>query len=151
VPLLAVAVAAVCLALRIVLARTLPFDNMVHLFPTHLRIDSLLVGVGVAHAYHFHREALLAWRDRWLPLLLLGPLAFLPAFYFPLGSRWWLHSIALTGFAIGGAAILIAVLEREPPAVPLVRLAAYLGSHSYSVYLWHAAIGTLALGIWTKG
>lgn len=150
VPLLVGAVAAVCLTLRIVLARTVPFDNMVHLFPTHLRIDSLLIGVGVAYAYHFHRRALLAWRDRWLPLLLLGPVAFLPAFYFPLGSKWWLHSIALSGFAAGGAAMLIAVLEREPPPHPFVRFAAYLGSHSYSVYLWHAAIGAVALSLWSK-
>lgn len=146
-PLLVASVAAVCLTLRIALARTLPFDNLVHLFPTHLRIDSLLIGVGVAYAVHFHRDALLAWRKRWLPFLLLGPLAFLPAFCYPLGSRWWLHSIALTAFAAGAAAIMIALFEVEPPPFPIVRFAAYLGSHSYSVYLWHTVIGILALGI----
>jgi peptidoglycan/LPS O-acetylase OafA/YrhL len=139
-----------CLCLRVHLALTQGFDNLIHLFPTHLRIDSLLIGVAIAYAYHFHRHRLLAWSRRWqIPLLIGGTVLFLPAFYFPLGSHWWLHSIALTGFAFGAAMILIALVEREPPPWRIVRWASYLGSHSYSIYLWHAVIAVFAAKIWT--
>ncbi len=150
-PWIAGLIAMTCLGLRIQLALTRPFDNLVHLFPTHLRIDSLLIGVAVAYVYHFHHGRLLAFSRRWqVPLLIGGGALFLPAFKFPLGSRWWLHSIALTGFAIGAAMILIALVEREPPPWRAVRWAAFLGSRSYSIYLWHAAVAIFAARIWTS-
>ena len=83
-----------------------------------------------------------------MPLMIVGSTLFLPAFYFPLGSRWWLHSIALTGFAADAAMIVIALVEWEPPRWRIVRWAAFLGSRSYSIYRWHAAIGLFAARIW---
>ncbi len=148
-PWICVAAIATCLSLRVYLARAIPFDNLIHLFPTHLRIDSLLLGVGVAYAYHFHRPWLLAWSRRWrVPLFVGGAALYLPAFYFPLGSYWWLHSVALTGFAAGAAAMLIALLEIEPPRWHVFRGAAFLGSRSYSIYLWHAAVAVFAARVW---
>lgn len=150
IPMITAVVTVTCLVLRIYLARTRSFDNMVHLFPTHLRIDSLLIGVAIAYAYHFHRESIVAFSQRFRVLLFIGGSAlFLPAFYFPLGSYWWLHSIALTGFAAGAAMIVVALIEWEPSRWPGMRLAAFLGSRSYSIYLWHAAIALFAAKSWT--
>lgn len=149
VPMIAGAIAVTCLGLRIYFALTVPFDNLIHLFPTHLRIDSLLIGVAIGYEYHFHRQRLIAFSRRWRVLLMIcGSALFLPAFYFPLGSRWWLHSIGLSGFAAGTAMILMALVEWEPPRWRVVRWAAFLGSRSYSIYLWHAAIAIVAAKIW---
>jgi peptidoglycan/LPS O-acetylase OafA/YrhL len=149
IPMITAVVAVTCLGLRIYLARTTPFDNMVHLFPTHLRIDSLLIGVAIAYAYHFHRKRMIAFSRRWRPaLILIGSALFIPAFRFPLGSNWWLHSVGLTGFAGGAAMIVVALIDWEPPRWRLVRWAAFLGSRSYSIYLWHAAIALLIARIW---
>src|SRR6185503_12438978 len=70
-PVLALAgcVAVLSLVLRLLTWQYRPtYDHITHLFPSHLRFDSLFFGVAISYAYHFHKsrfiESLSPWR-RW--------------------------------------------------------------------------------------
>jgi len=156
IPVLTVAVAATCLVLRVSLALTLPLrlQDMVHLIPTHLRIDSLLIGVTLAYLHHYRTASLTRFRESARHVLLpAGILGFVPAFYRPPDAHWALVSIMPLVLALASAAILLAatrVEDMRPNA--LGRFAAFLGARSYSVYLWHMAVAGVALRFWqTRG
>ncbi len=134
--------AALLLGLRILAAwRQQTFDPYQHLFPTHLRIDSLLLGVVLAQAFHFHRTGLerLVRLWRW-PLLATGAVLLAPAFVWPVETTPALYTFGLTVFALGSAALLLGVLFMNWPDIPAVRGLGLLGSHSYSIYLWHIPV-----------
>ena len=129
-------VALICLTLRWDLRR-IPFDFYTHLTPTHLRIDSLLIGVVVAYLYHLRPEVLRPWfgaRRRGALALVCAALV-APPFVYPIEVPWitwlgfWLYSL-------GFAALLIAGLGTRLEGRAWGPLAA-IGVHSYSIYLWH--------------
>jgi peptidoglycan/LPS O-acetylase OafA/YrhL len=140
-PRLYLVVASVLLLARLLTAMTAEFDCHVHLFPTHLRIDSLLLGVVLGHGYHFHRSWFerhaAAWR---YPLLGLGVLLLSPAFLWDLHTTPWIYTAGLTLFSLGSAALLASFLFLPLPRGPLVRGLAALGACSYSIYLWHMPV-----------
>ncbi len=108
-----------------------------YLFATHLRLDSLLMGVVVSYAWHFQR----AWFERTFArrrvgMLLAGIGLLAPAFLVRLGNPF-IHTVGLTCFYLGGAALLIGMLFVPMPRLPGVRFLAFLGAHSYAIYLWH--------------
>ncbi|MEI9919823.1 MAG: acyltransferase [Bacteroidota bacterium] len=47
-------VAIACLVMRIITRVGVPYEEQVHAFPTHLRIDSLLAGVMISYTLHFN-------------------------------------------------------------------------------------------------
>ena len=134
VPWAVASVAVACLALRIWTASRHPtFDVYTHLHPTHLRIDSLAFGVLLSYLSHF-RPAVFSRLAR-RPLAIPGALLLAPAFVLTLGTDRFLHTFGFPAFALGSGCLLLAALA-APPARPLAPLA-FLGRHSYSVYLWH--------------
>lgn len=146
-PALTIAVAVVCLGLRIL---AVPSSASAGLFETHLRLDSLFFGVGLGYLYHFRPEVLDRIRRQTgsLLLALFGVALFVPAFFLDPETNPWMRSIGLTLFAVGGVAILIALVDVRPSAHPFARIAAFLGSRSYSVYLWHGVAAALAIHLW---
>ena len=111
-------------------------------FPTHLRIDSLFLGVLISYAYHYHREWLnaLAGRHK-IGLLLFAVVALLPLFIWPLMTTPYHYTYGFPVTALGFAAILlIAMTVKSDSRNPLLCLWAYVGAHSYSIYLWHLAV-----------
>ena len=112
-----------------------------HLFPSHLRMDSLFFGVVISYFYHYHgdRFTSIAKSYRWV-FIGLGLLAFLPAFIFPLETTPFIYTYGLTLFYLGGGALLVGSLGCKPSDNKAVRLFSYFGSHSYSIYLWHIAV-----------
>lgn len=125
--------------LRCVNAWWQPYSNPSHLFPTHLRADSLLAGVLLAYAWHFHRagfDRFVGGRRRML--LVAGVACFVPAFLFALETAWFVSTLGLTLFALGSVLVIAAGLGSEAPAV--ARWLAPVGGRSYSIYLWHMPV-----------
>ena len=150
-----ISVALVCLMLRIATSLETPYNHQTHLFPTHLRLDSLFFGVLLA--FFFHRQPvrfMSAARRLRYPILALGVLLLLPAFHLPLETTPFVFTYGLTLFYVGGGCLLIAALGFRAPTARLPRAVAYVGSHSYSVYLWHMPValwGTaIAAGVFSQ-
>ncbi len=135
---------AVVLGLRVLTWKVHPqITDYLNVFPSHLRIDSLLAGVLISYYHTFHRAGITRWMRRvggWAPptsILLLAPVVFLTRedpFMVTVG-----FSLVSWGFAL----LLISVLYPSKPAPPSSRAAralARLGQVSYAFYLWHAPV-----------
>jgi peptidoglycan/LPS O-acetylase OafA/YrhL len=120
-----------------VLRAVLPGDGI----ESHLRADSLAAGVLVAHWHAFRPDSFAAFWRRWrrvaLPVgvaLLSLPLAFdtreLPYF------RVW----GFSTLSLGAVLVVGSLVTGRPTGGAAVQFAAWLGSHSYSVYLWHMPV-----------
>lgn len=137
------AVAVVCLALRLVTATRGPFDAMKNLFPTHLRIDSLLAGVLVSYCLYYYRDKFLALSQRFFPIaLLLGILPFTLPFIFKLEDTPFLYTFGLSLLWLGASLVLFAVADKEPKDNLFSTTLAFIGSRSYSIYIWHMPVAT---------
>jgi peptidoglycan/LPS O-acetylase OafA/YrhL len=123
-----------------------------HLYPTHLRLDSLFFGVALAYLHHFHGERWrpLLRRHRW-SLLTAGCLLWLPAFALSLEGSGYLLTFGLSQLSIGCGLVLIAVLEMDLPSNGALAAAAWVGAFSYSIYLWHLAVFTWILPLLERG
>lgn len=138
-PLLFLLLAAACLALRLLIAPR-PYDFYTHGSPSHLRIDSLLFGVLIGYWLHFHTQSFLHLSRKFAALwLLLGLALFSPAFLFELGNSPFLQTFGFTILYLAGGIVLVGVigLERDTRPTAPIRALAFIGSHSYSIYLWH--------------
>jgi peptidoglycan/LPS O-acetylase OafA/YrhL len=137
-----------CLAMRYAnySIRTV-FSHQKMLYHTHLRLDELFCGVGIAYYYHFHA----VWfRRTFQPLryllltagaALLTTLAWLPI---EVGNRY-ICTWAVTQYYLGGAALLVGALVCDIPRNRLTWSLAALGKYSYPVYLWHMAVALWGL------
>jgi peptidoglycan/LPS O-acetylase OafA/YrhL len=118
------------------------FDLQRQLFPTNLRIDSLMFGVLLAWCWHFQRSRLetLAGPHRG-KLLCLGLALVSPTLAFSLEADRWMPVIGLSVFALGGT-VLVLVAATAPVRQPnlLARGVARIGFYSYSIYLWHLPV-----------
>jgi peptidoglycan/LPS O-acetylase OafA/YrhL len=136
--------AVLSLCVRIFESFVVPFSLKTNLFPSHLRMDSLYCGVVISYFYYYHSARFLDIAKRFrVPALALGVGALAPAFLFPLETTPLIYTLGLTLFYIGSGLILIGVLTFKIPENGFVTSAAYIGSHSYSIYLWH-----MPLAIW---
>lgn len=128
-----------------------PFSHTVS--ATHLRLDALLLGVGLrgisqSSPEQFTRLRRLRWvlfpggLVLWLPNILIAP------------ESPWVKTVGLTGTLVGSGAILIAVsLTRASDfkhlrhlVIPVANILAWIGVYSYGIYLWHVT----ALGIFRQ-
>jgi peptidoglycan/LPS O-acetylase OafA/YrhL len=110
-----------------------------HAFPTHLRIDALFFGVGLAYAWHFHGEALRRLVRPWRYVLIAAGCVAWTGVFVPM-TLLQLHAWGYTMFFVGGAAVMMGVLACEIPLNPLTTALAAVGTYSYSIYLWHMAV-----------
>lgn len=118
-------------------------SDYVHVFPSHLRMDSLLWGVLLAYFSAFRPADVTRFVDRfgkWLPqlsILLLAPVAFLDQ------SDPFIYTLGFSMVAVSFALLLLSVLHPRKPAAkggPMARAMARLGQASYAFYLWHGAV-----------
>jgi peptidoglycan/LPS O-acetylase OafA/YrhL len=116
-------------------------------FPTHLRLDSLLLGVLLGYLFHFREAELAKWFRRWgrfLPFvcaLLLSPM-FIPRMV----ESWTIYTFGFTFLHLGFGGVLLMFLYWYPVRVPNPALRivfsgiAFIGVHSYPIYLWHDSL-----------
>lgn len=108
-----------------------------HLLVTHLRADGLLFGVLLSYWYHFHAEAFVRWFKRWgRPALVVGVLVCGPLLLLPHGT-FAVVTLGLTLIYLTAGALLCLLLVNPFPVTALTRAGGYMGTHSYSIYLWH--------------
>ncbi len=123
------------------------YSHQTHLYPTHLRFDSLFFGVGISYAYHFHTRR---FSELFTPLrfwlILCGALLLTPAFAFRLETTPFIFTVGLTLFGLGSGMLLVGVLLSEIPGNRFIVVLATLGTFSYSIYLWHPLVDTW--GVW---
>jgi peptidoglycan/LPS O-acetylase OafA/YrhL len=127
------------LSLRIFNAWYSPhFADQTHLYPTHLRLDSLVFGVAISYVYRFHGNLFARFFGAHRMALVLGGCAALvPAFVLPLEHSPFVYTAGLSLFYVGSGSLLIGVLVSRVAASRLALGLATLGSYSYSIYLWH--------------
>jgi peptidoglycan/LPS O-acetylase OafA/YrhL len=142
--LLVVLVCAACLAGRFLTARELGYTWTRVYSPTHLRIDALLFGVGLSYAYQYQRARVEAFLGRFgLPLLAVSLALviwpFLLAQEAPL-----MYTVGLLSLTVGFGGLMMLMVVRGGTfrrRVPwLVAPLAFVGRHSYSIYLWHMPV-----------
>ena len=143
IPWILVGLALLCLGLRLVVSLRHPYNFGTHQARTHLRIDSLFFGVMLSYFYHYHPAWLPRLRPYRLMLLIPGLFMILPAFIFPVETTFFLHTSGMTLLYIGFGLILMAMLAGPVCQYRPLSWIAYVGSRSYSIYLWH-----LPLAFW---
>jgi peptidoglycan/LPS O-acetylase OafA/YrhL len=136
------AVMAGCLALRLALPWNGRMIYPVHFFPTHVRCDGLFLGVALSWWYHFRGDELAAFvrRNHWTLAVFAGALA-APPFFFQLETTRWLSSIGFTLLSVSAALWLLLAVYAKLRRGVLARI----GFYSYSIYLWHYPISTIAM------
>ena len=145
-PGLIVGAAALILVLRIITALTLqPFDFSTHFSASHLRMDSLLAGVWLAHQFRYNRAALQSVMAQYrYPLSIASIACLAPTAFLPL-DHIFIYTIGLTFVYIGFSILLLLVLFPERPSKqkPMgfagLRLAG-IGRNSYGIYLWQGPV-----------
>jgi peptidoglycan/LPS O-acetylase OafA/YrhL len=142
-PLLPIVVIAALLLLsaRIIHAKGNLYHYLTCLFPTHLRLDSLFFGVLISYSYHFHRkwfEATFFPMRRFL--IGIGVALLIPFFMIPLGPAPFVYTFGFTLLYLGSGCLLVGLLLSTIPINGITRSLGLIGSHSYSIYLWHMAV-----------
>lgn len=113
----------------------------VHLMTSHTRLDSLFVGVVISYFYHFHRAKFEnAIKGRRMILFIVGLLLLSPAFIFELNTTPFIYTFGFALLYLGSAALLCAAMFTGFLNSHILRPLGYIGSHSYSIYLWHAPV-----------
>ncbi len=136
-----IAVCILLLILRIANGYYYSWNPPRFLTPTHLRIDSLLFGVLISYFYHFHRSVFDKFAEKYKPALFIAGLCLLiPAFVFELETTPFIYTFGFALFYLGSGALLCAAISSKVLDSHLLGIFGYVGSHSYSVYLWHAPV-----------
>lgn len=137
-----VLLAVFCLLLRI----GTPYDSYHVLFNSHLRFDALFFGVLLSYLYHFHFDRLKQATTRFRYAIATAVVfAFLPVFFFRVGSEPWMTRFGLTGvYLAGGGLLALCLFATAKPPQFLISI----GRISYSTYLWHMAVRKIVLLVW---
>ena len=135
IPWLFVALACVCLALRV-----FELNPREWIFQTHLRMDSLFAGVTLGYVYHFRRDWFAKLSSHWtlaaaaalcLPTLIATP------------NSYFVRTVGLTTICLGFALLVAWSVDRIPRSKigrGVAKSLAAIGFYSYSIYLWHSPV-----------
>jgi peptidoglycan/LPS O-acetylase OafA/YrhL len=109
----------------------------IHYSPTHLRFDSLLIGVLVSFYYSFHREELARVIRKYKNYLSPISLACLTPIMFQDHTKPFMYTIGFTLVALGFGILLLMVIhsDNSKKAGVILRAGAWLGRSSYAFYL----------------
>jgi peptidoglycan/LPS O-acetylase OafA/YrhL len=116
----------------------------IYMSATHLRMDALLIGVGIRGLAQYRAELFNAFRKRRMALILIGLLCWLPHCFISPATAV-IRTIGLTATSVGSAAFLLAAFHTHASDFgawarfvnPGARLLGWIGIYSYTIYLWH--------------
>jgi len=138
-------VAVTCLVLRIINYINVPFDNQTHVYPTHLRIDSLMFGVFLSYLYSYSRDKYLSFFNKNKHLMLAAGLILASSCIFFRIETFFMNTFGLTFLYLGFGLILSVMVAADDVDKTMnkffgrwtVDIVAKIGFYSYSIYLWH--------------
>ena len=105
-------------------------------WPTHLRIDSLFAGVTLGYFYHFDAPG---FGRTWPGWLWIGAASLmLPVVFLSLHGVFFPATFTLTFASF--SCVIVAMMDRQVSRHLTARSLAFVGSRSYSIYLWHAVL-----------
>jgi peptidoglycan/LPS O-acetylase OafA/YrhL len=144
IPYVFLGVAIACLTLRLVNSYLHPIhDHHIHYQPSHLRADSLFFGVFLSYLHNFRQPILKRlmsnpWR---FPVSAISVLALAPACFLPTNDPF-VYTFGFTFVYIGfGTMLLLSIYQEEDRKRPApgmaTRAIAWMGTYSYTLYLWH--------------
>ena len=131
-------VALLCLANRLYVSIRYPdFDRFIHFFPAHIRMDGLAFGVLLSYWYHFHRESTISLLTAFrIPLTIAAGILISPCVLFD-GKSFGMHTFGFVSLYLGFGLLILLSLQLRVTNNVTVRALAFVGKHSYSIYLWH--------------
>lgn len=140
------AVLVLCMAARVVTWWRFPLTDLDYrhcvLWATHQRIDALFFGVWLSYWWHFRwNDAVKAKLRAWSPAFLVGGWILMSAFIQQQMNFAMLLLLQFVVAYLGAGALVLASFAWRPASLGgVLRLFAWLGRHSYSVYLWHLLV-----------
>lgn len=135
----------ICLGMRLYNGFTVPYNHITHLYPFHLRIDSLFFGVLISYFYYYFPLKFKTIANRFKNVFFVSGIVLLaPAFIFQLEETLFIYTVGLTTFYLGSGLILISVIGNNSKGL-FTKGFAYIGSHSYSIYLWHMPVSLVGI------
>lgn len=122
--------------------------SQIHLYATHIRLDSLMFGVFIAYLYYFKSRQLSIFmrNNLWIVFivscLLISPCIFLK------GDNPFVYTFGFSMLYLGFGGLLLFSLSWDKTlpklvkkvAMPVGTLLAFVGYNSYTIYLWHMPI-----------
>ena len=147
-PIIAALVMVCCLAIRIAVGRTGPFNEVRNYFPTHIRLDSLFAGVLLAYTYHMRPDLFARVAAARIRILVLFLIVLAPFCVFEITEHRWIWTVGYCALYTAYAGVVASLVPG--PGSPLVwerffgsalpRLVSRVGEYSYNIYLWHIFI-----------
>lgn len=140
-PMICLAVAGACLAIRITNGALFAYSHKIHLHPSHIRLDSLFFGVLLSYWAHFMPQLFQEFGGKYRrSLILVGTLCLVPAFVWDLPHTSAIYTVGLSLFYLGSGMILVGAVSGTASTHSFVKGCAFFGSHSYAIYLWHGPV-----------
>jgi peptidoglycan/LPS O-acetylase OafA/YrhL len=132
-----------------------PWQLIAHNEPTHLRLDSLLFGVLLSYYHHFHYDRFFNFVKARAKSIFFGSLILCSCCLLFPGYSPFMTTIGFTLLYIGFGGILITSLYEVvglPPrlsklSAPVIGLLSYIGTYSYSIYLWHLIVAGVVVDV----
>jgi peptidoglycan/LPS O-acetylase OafA/YrhL len=123
----------------------IPLRFKASVWGTHVRLDSLLFGALLAYLHHFHHAALSSFVVRWRRWLVVASVVLLTTVFVTPQAHIYVRTLGFTALYLGYGAIMVLALYVWRFDGQVSKALAFVGRHSYGIYLWHVPFGTLLL------
>ena len=140
-PVIFLIIASLSLILRMQAIEIQPYTFYRNLFPTHLRMDSLMFGVLLSWLWNFRNlGSHIQNRSVRIYLLISGCVFILPAFIFRIEANPWISVYGVISFYLGAGMIVMGCINSTTLSKKYFAKLAKLGTYSYSIYIWHMPV-----------